>query len=157
MTSPKEYRAGSPSHSELGVTAVQFGGARPKQGHPSVYQATESGVHWKKQMHGFPGGAHGKEPACQCRRRKRHEFDPWVGKIPWRREWQPTPAVLPGESQGQRSLVGYNPRGQKELDTTEGTQLAHSMSIVSKLLFGGKLGTVAWETADSSERPASER
>ena len=36
-------------------------------------------------------------------------FDPWVGKIPWRRKWQPTPVFLPGESHGQRSLVGYSP------------------------------------------------
>ena len=40
----------------------------------------------------------GKESACQCRRHKRHGFDPWVGKIPWRRGWQPTPFFLPGES-----------------------------------------------------------
>ena len=42
-------------------------------------------------------------------RRKRPGFDPWVRKIPWRRAWQPTPAFLPGESHGQRSLVGYSP------------------------------------------------
>ena len=36
-------------------------------------------------------------------------FNPWVGKIPWRRAWQPTPEFLPGESHGQRSLVGYSP------------------------------------------------
>ena len=36
------------------------------------------------------------------------EFDPWVRKMPWRREWQPTPVFLPGESHGQRSLVGYS-------------------------------------------------
>ena len=47
---------------------------------------------------GFPGGCSGKDPACQCWRLKRHEFDPWVGKIPWRRAWQPTPVFLPGES-----------------------------------------------------------
>ena len=41
------------------------------------------------------------------------------GKIPWRRVWQPTPVFLPGESHGQRSLVGYSPRGYKEMDTTE--------------------------------------
>ena len=41
-------------------------------------------------MKGFPGGASGKEPTGQCRRHKRHRFDPWVVKIPWRREWQPT-------------------------------------------------------------------
>ena len=121
VTCPREYRAGSPSHSELGVTALQFGGARPKQGHPSAYRATESGVHWKKQMHGFPGGTRGKEPVCQCRRRKRHAFDTWVGKIPWRRAWQPTPVFLPGKSHGWRSLVGYRPWGQKESGMTEGT------------------------------------
>ena len=58
---------------------------------------------------GFPGGQSGKEPACQCSRPKRQGFYPWVGKIPWRKAWQPTPVFLPGESQGQRSLVGYSP------------------------------------------------
>ena len=38
-------------------------------------------------------------------------FDPWVGKIPWRMAWQPTPVFLPGESHGQRSLAGYSPTG----------------------------------------------
>ena len=55
---------------------------------------------------GFPSGISGKEPACQCRR---CGFDPWVGKIPWRRTWQPTPLFLPRESHGQRSLAGYSP------------------------------------------------
>ena len=50
---------------------------------------------------GFPGSASVKEPACQCRRRG---FDPWGGKILWRRAWQPTSVFLPGESHGQRSL-----------------------------------------------------
>ena len=67
---------------------------------------------------GFPGSASGKQPACQNRRRKRPGFDPWVGKIPRRRKWQPTPVLLPGESQGQRSLVGYS---HKESDMTEPT------------------------------------
>ena len=44
-------------------------------------------------------------------------FDPWVRKIPGRRAWQPTPVVLPEESHGQRSLVGYSPWGHKESDT----------------------------------------
>ena len=61
------------------------------------------------EIWGLPGGSSGKEPTCQCRQRKSHEFDPWVGKIPWRRVWQPTPVFLPGESHGQRSLVGYSP------------------------------------------------
>ena len=46
----------------------------------------------------FPSGSSGKEPTCQCRRHKRLGFDPWVRKIPWRREWQPTLVFLPGES-----------------------------------------------------------
>ena len=62
---------------------------------------------------GFPGGSSGKEPACQCRRRKRHRFDPWVRKILWRRAWQPTSVLLPGESHGPRSLVGCSPWGHK--------------------------------------------
>ena len=52
-------------------------------------------------------------------------FDPWVGKIPWRSEWQPTPLILPGESHGRRSLVGCSPRGGKESDTTE--RLTHQV------------------------------
>ena len=60
---------------------------------------------------GFPGGASGKEPTCQCRR---HGFNPWVGKIHWRRKWQPTPVLLPGESHGERSLVGCSAWGRRE-------------------------------------------
>ena len=56
---------------------------------------------------GFPGGTGGKEPACQGIRHKRHRFNPCVGKIPWRKAWQPTPVFLFGESYTQRSLAGY--------------------------------------------------
>ena len=55
---------------------------------------------------GFPGGSAGKESACNA---GDPGFDSWLGKIPWRRKWQPTPAFLPGESHGQRSLVAYSP------------------------------------------------
>ena len=58
---------------------------------------------------GLPTRLSGKESAGQCRRRKRFGFSPWVGKIPWRRKWQPSPVFLPGKSHGQRSLVGYSP------------------------------------------------
>ena len=47
------------------------------------------------------------------------QFDPWVEKIPWRREWLPTAVFLPGESHGQRGLEGYSPRGRRESDMTE--------------------------------------
>ena len=69
------------------------------------------------QSLGFPG----KEPGCQGRKHKSPSFDPWVRKIPWRGEWQPTPVFLSGESHGQRSLACYGPWGHKELDTTEVT------------------------------------
>ena len=72
-------------------------------------------------LRGFPRGAIDKELACQCRRHTRHRFSPWVRKVPWRRLWQSTPVLLPGESHGQRSLVGYSPWGHKELDTSEVT------------------------------------
>ena len=70
---------------------------------------------------GFPGGTCGKEPTCQSKRHERHGSDSWVGKIPWRRAWQPIPVFLPGDSRGQRGLVGYSPRGRKKLNTTETT------------------------------------
>ena len=69
----------------------------------------------------YPGGSSGKEPACQCRRHKRCKCNPWVQKIPWRGEWLLTPVCLPGESHGQRSLVGCTPKGGKGSDTTETT------------------------------------
>ena len=47
---------------------------------------------------------------------RRSGFHPWVGKIPWRRKWQPTPVLLPGKSHGWRSLVGYSSWGCKESD-----------------------------------------
>ena len=65
---------------------------------------------------GFPGDASDKEPACQCKRHKRHSLVPWVGKISWRkRAWQPTAVCLPGKSRGQRSLVGYSPWGHNRV------------------------------------------
>ena len=69
---------------------------------------------------GLPSWLNGKEICLQCRSLRRHGFDSFVRKIPWRRDWQPTLVFLPGESQGQRSLVGsQSPWGHKELDTTE--------------------------------------
>ena len=52
----------------------------------------------------------GRESTCQGRI---HGFNPWVGKIPWRRKWQPTPVFLAGKSHGQKSLVGYSSWGRK--------------------------------------------
>ena len=68
---------------------------------------------------GFPWWLSAEEHVCQCRRCKRSGFHPRVGKIPWRRKWQPTPVFLSGKSPGQRSLEGYSPWGLKESDMTE--------------------------------------
>ena len=62
---------------------------------------------------GFPGGS---ESACQYRRLA---FDPWVGKIPWRRKWQSILVFLPGKSHGQRSRACYSPLGSGKSDTTD--------------------------------------
>ena len=70
---------------------------------------------------GFPGGSLVKNPPANAGNVRRPGFDPWVRKIPWRRAWQPTPAFLPGESHGQRSVAGYSPWGCKESDMTEVT------------------------------------
>ena len=79
---------------------------------------------------GFPRWFSGKESTCRYRR---HEFDPWVRKIPWRRKWQPTPVFLTGKSHGQRSLVGYSPCSYKESDTTE--QLSqHTFAPIKNVL-----------------------
>ena len=61
----------------------------------------------------------------QCRK---HRFDPWVRKIPGRREWQPTPVFLPEKFHGQRSQAGYSPWGHKKLDTTEHLSFIHMLT-----------------------------
>ena len=64
----------------------------------------------------LPRWCGGEEFACQCRRHKRHAFDPgWEDPL----EWKPTSEFLPGKSHGQRSLESYSPWGHKELHTTE--------------------------------------
>ena len=63
----------------------------------------------------FPGGSDGESVCLEC---GRPGSDPGVRKIPWRKKWYPTPVLLPGESNGWRSLVGYSPLGGKESDTT---------------------------------------
>ena len=71
-----------------------------------------------------------KNPPANAGRHKRHRFHPWVRKIPWRRAWPFTLAFSPGESHRQRSLVGYNPWGCIESDTTKATQQALTLEQV---------------------------
>ena len=71
-------------------------------------------------LKGLPGGTGGKEPVCQCRRCKRHKFDPWVRKIPQRRAWQPTPSFLKNPTdRGAWQAVAY--KDCKESDRSEAT------------------------------------
>ena len=65
---------------------------------------------------GFPGWLRWQRIYLQCRR---PGFDPWVKKVPWRRDWLPTPLFLPGKSHGQRTLAGYSPCSCKESYMTE--------------------------------------
>ena len=83
-------------------------------------------------VHPFPGGVSSKESTCHGRSRRIPRFDPWVGKIPWRRAWKPTPVFLPGESQGQKSLAGYSPWGHTESDTTEQLSTATVIIVIGK-------------------------
>ncbi|XDA74027.1 hypothetical protein R6Z07F_004246 [Ovis aries] len=87
----------------------QVGGGSTSKNITSVSTLQKAGV---SDSLWLPGG---KESACQCRR---HQFNSWVRKNPWKRKWQPTPVFL-RKPHGQRSLVGYSPWGHKELDTTE--------------------------------------
>ena len=63
----------------------------------------------------FSINSEGKNPLAIQEMRQQPQVDPWVRKIPWRRKWQPTPALLPGKSHGQRSLAGYCPWGCKRV------------------------------------------
>ena len=72
-----------------------------------------------------PGALVVKNPSASVGVCKRCRFDPWVGKIHWRRKWHPTPVFLPGKFHGQRSPAGYSPWGLKESDTTVGEKAKH--------------------------------
>ena len=74
-------------------------------------------------------------------------MDPWVGKIPWRRKWQPTPVFLPGKSNGLSILVGYSPWGCKELYTTEQLHSLHYTIQMEKEMathFSILAGRITW-------------
>ena len=79
-------------------------------------KAASSVSHWSKMVRKSSEEKLNFQGILQC---GRSVFHPWVRKIPWRREWQPTPVFLPGKPHGQRSLTGYSPWGHKELDTAD--------------------------------------
>ena len=113
-----------------------------RQARKKIFAGTEIFCMW---LH---GSASGKEPACQCRRQKRHRFDLCVRKIR-RSAWQPTPVFLPGEPHGQRSLADCSLWGCRESDMTEATAcdcIRVNMLVTmfnyrfSRVLLWGKLG-----------------
>ena len=81
---------------------------------------------------GFPGDSEGK--ASVCLQFRRPGFDPPVGKIPWRRKWQPTPLLLPGEFHGQRSLVGYSLWDRRETHRTEQLHFSFGNRVIADVI-----------------------
>ena len=84
-----------------------------------------------------------------CLQRRIPGFNSWIGKIPWRRAWQPTPVFLPGKFHGQRSLEGYSPQGCTESDRTEATEQQQQQASVSsvKWLRSVQLFSTPWTAA----------
>ena len=99
---------------------------------------------------GLPRWLSGEESACQCRR---GEFDPWVGKIPQRRKWQPTPVFLPGKSHGQRRLTGLGSVGSQRVRQDWATKHACNPEspsegqLILRTLFGSNMSgkwAISW-------------
>ena len=86
---------------------------------------------------GFPGGASGKEPTCRCRRLKRYRFNPWVGKIPWRRTWQPTPVFLPRGTPWTEE--------PDELQSIGSERVGHNWSDLTHMNACKEMSKVEWE------------
>ena len=114
-------------------------------------------------IHGFPSGASRQEPTCQCKRHKRHNFDPWVRKIPWRWAWQPTPIFLPAEFHGQRCLAGYSPGGAKSrsrlqsFSAQNSTRLRDHLGVSQVALVIKNLPTNAGDAGNMGSIPGSGR
>ena len=114
-----------PAISLLGIKPKRKRNACPHEDlYAGVYSSFICNSSQLETTQGLPSWCSAKESACQCRR---CGFNLWVGKIPWRRKWQPTPVLLPGKFHGQRSLVGYSPWGCKESDTTERLHFTSSL------------------------------
>ena len=96
---------------------------------------------FRSLLKGFPGGSDSKD--CL---QGRPGFSSCIGRIPWRRKWQPTPVFLPGEAHGQERLAGYSPRGHKESDTAK--RLTHRSLLKVCDVPGTRLrsGDVAYKT-----------
>ena len=105
----------STSHLELNPSQGEMPGLQAFSAHSHLLPGQAASA-IALTLHELPWWLRQQRICLQCRRPR---FSPWVGKISWRREWLPTPVLLPGESHGQRSLAGYIPWGCKESGTTE--------------------------------------
>ena len=79
-----------------------------------------------------------KEFACQCRR---HGFNPWVGKIPCRKKWEPTSVFLSGKLHGQSRLAGCSPCGVADSDMTENTHV-HIFTLIKRFFSSASLSSI---------------
>ena len=83
------------------------------------------------QTRGLPRWRHGKEPTGPCRRRKRRRFNPWVGKIPWRNTWQPTPAIIPWiEEPNRLQSMGSQRAGHNQSDLERSTCICYGPAVI---------------------------
>ena len=109
-------------------------------GHTEL-DTTEAHFQWASRGHFFvssliPQGFAGSSDDRLCLQCRRPRFNPWVGKIPWRRKCQPTPVVLPGEFHGQKSLAGYSPWGHKRVRHDLATKQQHCCCQVASVVSG---------------------
>ena len=104
---------------------------------------TGDGIAGSYGSSGLPRWLNGKESTCHCRRHQRLEFNPWVGKITWRRKWQATPVFLLGKSPGQKSPKGYSPWSCKRVSHDSMHTSTHSTSIFRFLRHCHTVSTVA--------------
>ena len=97
------------------------------------------------QVSGVPRWLSDKEPTCQCGRHRRHGFDPWVGKIPWKNEWQPPPIFWPWEFHGQRCYSGLQSMGSKRLGHGWACMQIHVSIIFLEKEMATHSSTLAWK------------
>ena len=123
----------TPTTSDRGETEAQDGcmthsrslnlGFQYLSFNPALHTSLSCNMIYPHLRMGFPGGINGKESVCQ-QRCKRHGFDPWVEKMPWRRKWQPPPVFLPGKSMGAGTW-----RATGHGSAKSGTWLKHSCNL----------------------------
>ena len=111
-------------YSQQCFSVLKYDSVWGKDGSPIDEELKEEG----KTCRGFPAGSAGKEPTCQGRRCKRHKFNPWVRKIPWRRKWQPAPVFLPVDRGARQVTVHEVPKNQTRLSAC--THMEVSVAII---------------------------